>query len=98
MKETAEGRILAKLNGFQWLNVMVGGGLKLNEVPEHHWRRESTDGTDAARVRCACGRLPLIEATAHPASCDCGRWFFYDATGVYSMCRPNASGDSVLAA
>jgi hypothetical protein len=94
-KHDALGRpVLTRVSPFSFMQVLVRGGLALNEVPDNHWAKEFIDGGDCARVKCACGCEPVVHIAAMPTKCECGRWFFFDATGVYSMCKPGQRADA----
>lgn len=90
-KEDDKGyRLPARLSPMVLLGVAVGGGVELIPVPPSHWTRQFANGGDLAKITCVCGKAPTVRAAAHPEPCECGRWFFYDSTGVYAMCKPVA--------
>jgi hypothetical protein len=82
-----------QLTGFTTVQVALGAGIKLRQVPRKAWKRgEDGDGYTIATVTCACGGEPTAYIAEAPTKCPgCERWFFYDSSDVWALNSPAPS-------
>lgn len=89
LKADDQGRRLpAPLSGFRWVQKLLEWGVPYRQVPADHWEAKPGAQGDRAEVRCLCGEIRLAHLAAFPVACECGRWFFYDGTCVWSLASP----------